>query len=538
MAVFKNFVGQAYTADSLAADAQSTMNLYLEAVESGEGQNTNYLRLKPGLTLALTCATSPIRGIWIGEGRMFVVAGSKLIEVFSDNSQNVRGDVGNDGLPAQIFPNGNQIMVISALLAYVDNGAGPAAAVYSYGFAAVVNTAAAVFPAGNVVTWVSGNTFVGLVPGQRIVITSVVYFILTVTSAASLVLYPIGDTGVQANATATSTAAVAASAGAVADGYYIAVTPSSKQVNSSALLNGLSWNPIDVAYKEGYPDNIQTILWDHLDLWVFGSQTTEVWKDDAGVAFPFARDPGAYFPIGCAAINSPVKLAGGIAFLAGDTRGWVTAQRAAGYQLGRVSTHAIETAWSNYATVSDAVSAVYLLEGHEHWVITFPGANATWDYDATAASWTQRGWWNGSSNDRERWMYHGFVFGQHYVGDWQTGNIYTMSSAVYQDNGVPIHWSRTAPWLNTEGLWSFFSELKLLMQAKIGDAVALNWAELNNDGSLSWHTAVSLTCAAAMRFIWRRLGKSQGGRVFQASGAATGKVAIVSAFLTVEQGDE
>ena len=536
MAVFKNFVGQAYTADSLAADAQSTFNLYLEAIESGEGQNTNYLRLKPGLTLALTCATSPIRGIWIGEGRMFVIAGSKLIEVFSNNSQNVRGDVGNDGLPAQIFPNGNQIMVVSNGVAWIDNGAGPVAAVFSFATASVVNTAAAVFPLGSIVTWVSGDTFTGLVNGQQISINSVVYYITIVLDSTHLII--VGSAGVQTSVALATISPVTASAGAMADGYFIAVAPASNQMNSSALLNGLSWNPIDVAYKEGYPDQIQTVLWDHLDLWVFGTQTTEIFKDDAGVAFPFARDPGAYFPIGCAAINSPVKLAGGIAFLAGDTRGWVTAQRATGYQLRRVSTHAVETAWSNYATVSDAVSAVYSLEGHEHWVITFPTANATWDYDATAASWTQRGWWNGSSNDRERWMYHGFVFGQHYVGDWQSGEIYTMSSAVYQDNGVPIHWSRTAPWLNTEGLWSFFAEFKLLMQAKIGDAIALNWAELNNDGSLSWHTAVSLTCAAAMRFIWRRLGKSQGGRVFQASGAATGKTAIVNAFLTVEQGDE
>ncbi len=533
MAVFKDFVGPAYTADSLVADAQATMNLHLEAIESGDGQNTRYLRLKPGLTLAATCATSPIRGIWIGEGRMFVVAGINLIEVASNNGLTVLGSVESDGLPVQIFPNGTSIMIISNGKAWISGGSTPAQMVFSNGFSATVNVAVGVFPFGAVGTWVSGDTFDNLVANQFVTVNGNSNVVDTVFSPTSMRLY-----GVESNLSSValiSVASVTASAGAFLDGYFIVAKPSTKQINISKINNGYAWDPIDFAIKEGYPDNIAQILADHEELWVFGTQTTEVWRNTGAAAFPLERDPSGFIHIGCIASQTPVRLAGGIAWLAGDTRGQVTAVRAQGYVPVRVSTHAIETAWSNYSTVADAVSAVYLLEGHEHWVITFPTANATWDYDATNQSWTQRGWWNGSSNDRERWMFHGFVFGKHYVGDWSTGKLYTMSHGVYQDNAVPIHWSRTAPHLNTERNWNYYSNFKLLMQAAIGAVVTLDWADVGNDGTLAYHTALSLTCAATMRFLWRRLGKSRDA-VFRASGTATAKTAIVNAYLDVEQG--
>ncbi len=94
----------------------------------------------PGLATFVDLTYTPIRALYPGENRLFAVAGDHLFEVFGNGSfvdrstpgfagasgiPPVGGTIGNDQRPVQIFPNGNQILIISAGRAYCDNGNGP-----------------------------------------------------------------------------------------------------------------------------------------------------------------------------------------------------------------------------------------------------------------------------------------------------------------------------------------------------------------------------------------------------------------------------
>jgi hypothetical protein len=94
----------------------------------------------PGIATFAVLPTAPVRGLWPGENRLLAVGGDHLYEVYPDSHTVDRstpgfsgasgdgpagGTIGNDGKPVQIFANGNQILVISAGLAYCDNGNGP-----------------------------------------------------------------------------------------------------------------------------------------------------------------------------------------------------------------------------------------------------------------------------------------------------------------------------------------------------------------------------------------------------------------------------
>jgi hypothetical protein len=377
LAPFPGFIGGSYTSWSPYADAQDTMNLFVEQIESkpatvaGGSAVPASLALygTPGLALFETLPTSPVRGLWANATRLFAVAGSKLYEVFSSIvntagtavawvsgstfvagmagttiriagvnytvsafvssisitltgsagtqsgvaaiGYNQRGDVGTDGLPAQIFPNGSQLLIVSAGIAYYDNGAGPVAATFSGGGVGVVDTAAAVFPAGSLVTWVSGSTFAGLAAFQQIVINAVTYVIGNVIDSTHLTLL-INNAGVQSSvAWGTPTTSITASSGGFLDGYFIVAQPSTKQINISGINNGAAWAPLDFAIKEAYPDNIVTLLVDHEEAWLFGTDTIEVWQNTGGTAtatFPLVRIPGAFIPHGCCAAASPVRL--------------------------------------------------------------------------------------------------------------------------------------------------------------------------------------------------------------------------------------
>src|SRR5712691_5185850 len=79
---FPLFCGGSYQSQSLTAAADETINWYPEAIESGSGENTLVHYPTPGLHKWLLLPTSPLRGLWAGEGRLFAAAGSKLYELF------------------------------------------------------------------------------------------------------------------------------------------------------------------------------------------------------------------------------------------------------------------------------------------------------------------------------------------------------------------------------------------------------------------------------------------------------------------------
>src|SRR5438309_2343680 len=94
-------VGPSYPSESLSVDLQRCVNLYPEKDESGTGKAPWVLYGTPGLSVFATLPTSPGRGLWAGDNRLFAVGGSKLYEVFANGSYTLQGDIGNDGKPVQ-----------------------------------------------------------------------------------------------------------------------------------------------------------------------------------------------------------------------------------------------------------------------------------------------------------------------------------------------------------------------------------------------------------------------------------------------------
>ena len=489
--------GPSYSLDSVNIECQRSMNLYPSLIESGAGKDKYALIGTPGLSLFTVLPESPIRGLWPGEYRLFVAAGSHLYEVFANGTYNNRGSIGNDGLPVTIVPNGSQLGIVSAGKFYCDSGAGPVA---------------------------------------------------------------IQFTGTSDNVTATSLAFM--------DGYFIVsgktVTGSQtfgpKQFNLSALLDGTSWDPLDFAVKEGYPDNLACVLADHEELWLFGDEeSTEVWQDTGNANFPFQRDPGAFIHYGCASPGTVTRLNDGVAWISGDLeRGTPIAVYAQAFRPNRISNHAIEYAWSQYPQVSDAVGFVYFENGHHFWVITFPSANgglgATWCYDATTGMWHERGYWSGTANVRQRQMFHAYVSlnvsssapltplsGQHFVGDWQNGNIYIQSQNTFNDAGNLIHRIRTCPHINNENLRVFFHDFELM--AKIGPANVLNpTLDYSKDFGNTFvnpqqisSNQPGVTNQFSTRMRWRRLGASR-DRVFRLTITDSVQVNLVDAYYTATPG--
>jgi hypothetical protein len=166
------------------------------------------------------------------------------------------------------------------------------------------------------------------------------------------------------------------------DGYFVFNEPNSQRIWVTALLDGLSVDPLDFASAEGSPDGLVAVMIDHREAWLFGTNSTEVWYNSGNPDFPLERIQGAYNEIGCIAPYSVAKLDNTTFWLGADARGRGIVYRANGYQAVRVSTHAVEFAIQKYADMSDALAYTYQQDGHAFYVLVFPTADTTWVYDA------------------------------------------------------------------------------------------------------------------------------------------------------------
>jgi hypothetical protein len=499
--------------------------------------------------------------------------------------------------PVQMFANGTQVLIIASGNAYIDDGVSVTQAQYQNGSGTVTTSGSTVtwisgsqFDSSNVgnpmvidgtiynvasvtdekhctltsaagthtgtvfsgtcdtdgdaVTWVSGDYFnpdpnVWSLP-VTITINGVDLTISKVDSGTSLQLTVAAgtQTGVDWSVTLgvdySASYPVTASSGAFLDGYYVVSKPGSKQVNISALRDGTTWNAIDFAIKEGNPDGIVALLADHEELWIFGGESIEIWQDTGAATFPLQRNPNGFILLGLVAAASPVRIAGMVGFLSTDSRGGVVAYLANGFQPARVSTAAVESAW-NAINCEDAVSYPYTDNGHQFWVISFPSASQTWVYDATEKLWHERSWWNASTSAAEmaRSMFHGYVWGAHYTGDYGTGAIYRASTDIYDDFGGPIYRTRSAPHIANATLHTFFSELTL--DVEIADDQGDFYLDWSDDATKTWITPKTATAYSDGRVVWRRLGKSK-DRIFRVTYKGNGKVAWINAHVEAISG--
>ena len=329
------------------------------------------------------------------------------------------------------------------------------------------------------------------------------------------------------------------------DGYFVFNEPNSQRVWVTALLDGLSVDPLDFASAEGSPDGLVGIIVDHREAWLFGTDSVEVWYDAGLPDFPLTRIQGAFNEIGCVAAFSIAKLDNGLFWLGTDARGQGIVYRANGYTGQRISTHAIEYAIAQYGDISDAIAYTYQQEGHAFYVLTFPSGDATWVYDVSTQAWHERAGWDNGVFVRHRSNCQCNFVGNTIVGDFENGNIYKLSLDVYADNGGIQKWLRSwraLPTGQNNLKRTAHHSLQLNCESGVGlndgqgsdPQAMLRWSD---DGGHTWSSEHWATMgkigAYYQRVFWRRLGMTLKlrDRVYEVSGTDPVKIAVMGAEL-------
>ena len=227
------------------------------------------------------------------------------------------------------------------------------------------------------------------------------------------------------------------------DGYFVFNEPNSQRLWITSLLDGTSIDPLDFASAEGSPDGLVSILIDHREAWLFGTNSVEVWYDSGAADFPLSPVQGAFNEVGCIAAFSVAKLDNGIFWLGADARGKGIVYRANGYTAQRVSTHAVEWQIQQYGNLSDAIAYTYQQDGHAFYVLIFPSANTTWVFDVATSLWHERAAFINGSFTRHRSNCQMAFSNEIVVGDHELGNIYAFDLEVFSDAGAAQKWLRS-----------------------------------------------------------------------------------------------
>jgi hypothetical protein len=329
---------------------------------------------------------------------------------------------------------------------------------------------------------------------------------------------------------------------AFADGFFILNRPGTVQWYISTA-NTATFDGTDFASKAGYMDLLVGVAVANRYVYLFGKETTEVWTDVGATAFAYSRLPGVYMQYGCVSAASIAQMDGNLFWLSQSPQGEAMVLRSVEMQAVQISTFALANELSGYDTLSDAVGWTYQLNGHMFYVLWFPTANKTWQYDMATQQWNELVWTdiNGQEN-AHRAGAMAFAYRTHLVGDRETGVLYALDQDVYDDNGVNV--VRRKGFVHgaaTDFNRMSYNEVMLYMETGNGDnlggtntGVSLRWSD---DGGKSWGNPVIRSLGQRGEYLktvtFQRLGAAR-NRVFEVFWSSDVRTALSGAFANIE----
>lgn len=318
-------------------------------------------------------------------------------------------------------------------------------------------------------------------------------------------------------------------------------------------IGGTAFDPLDIATKNTSSDPIVALIVMHAEVWLLGSQTTEIWYNAGAADFTFQIFPGVFIEHGCVAQYSVAKQDLNIYWLSQDKQGQAIIVKGNGYAAHRISTFALENEFSKYSKISDAIGWTYQQLGHVFYVLTFPSADKTWVWDENTQLWHERlslqyvknGVFTLDGN-LHKVIYNSSAIcgGLVYVSDY-LGNMWQLDPTNYTENGVEITRIRSFPHLLNSQKRVNYTQFIADMECGTDDAsitgdgtsssnppvVNLRWSD---DRGKTYGNYIQQSLGALGQYLtnmqWRRLGIAR-DRVFELSWSAPTKTALNAAWV-------
>jgi len=223
--------------------------------------------------------------------------------------------------------------------------------------------------------------------------------------------------------------------GVFLDDYFIVMKGDSRQLFLSALLDGTSWDILDVFEVSKFSDNVQAIAVSHEVLWVFGSQHSLPYVDTGDSNIPFQPMPQTLVEHGVLSPFSVVQLDNTLYYQAQDAQGAMQVVKLNGYTPQIISTFGMQTYMETALTGANVIGWTWQESGHAFYQMYFPTLPTSPVFDVSTGLWHERALWDPTIRFWRPHVgrCHAYGFGLHLVGDRQSATVYRQSLNQLQD---------------------------------------------------------------------------------------------------------
>ena len=260
------------------------------------------------------------------------------------------------------------------------------------------------------------------------------------------------------------------------DGRFVVNIPGTGQYQWSELYSP-SIDALAFATAEARADPLVGLRVDHRELWLFGTQTTEVLYSTGDPFTPFQRLPGALMETGSVGPHVMAAINNTMFWVSHSARGQGVVLAAQGYQPQAISTPPVAWALSQSRRLAEAVGLVYTQEGHSWYGLYVPDLETSWWYDLSTQHWSERATLAANSlrlpEPDPAWYpwrpyVHTFGFGRHLVGSWESGTLYELDPTCYTDDEHALVRRRVAPVVRQDQEWLTVQRLRVQMATGVG----------------------------------------------------------------------
>lgn len=319
-------------------------------------------------------------------------------------------------------------------------------------------------------------------------------------------------------------------------GFAVAFKAGDQVFSISDLNDFTAWDALDFASAEASPDNLNGMIVDHGELWLFGLNTIEIWQNTGDSLFTLQRLGNTVIERGCMAIRSPAKVDSSIFWLGDDG----VVYRANGYAAQRISNEGVEHSIHTMPTAEDAVGFTFDLEGHKFYALSFPSGDKTHIYDIATGLWHERRSgsyrWNASTVFSLR--------SNRIAGDLYNGKLYLLSMDVYAENGTRMSRSQVFPAIHQDEKMLYHRRVDFDFEVGYGlttgqgsdPIVIVDWSD---DGGHTWSNQMEVKIGKIGNYGYRatlnRLGASK-SRNYRIHFDDPAKFVLVGARADIEAG--
>lgn len=305
------------------------------------------------------------------------------------------------------------------------------------------------------------------------------------------------------------------------DGYFLYTTDSKKFI-ISALNDALSYNALDFGSAEADPDDIVGVVVHKNQVFIFGSETTEVFQNQpVGAGFPFQRIDGFIMEKGLFAPFSVIKGDSTFRFVGGGKDESPSIYEFRGNDFVKISNTAIDAVLQDLTQTQ--VSAIFAMHYgfNGQFFTSFTLFGETFEYNSISQRWHQRRSAIGGALDAWRVASIVTAYGKLYVGDRFDGRIGVLDEDVFTEYGGTIFRQLDTMPFAANGNSFSVSSLELTVESGVGDFVTVE-PQMRMSRSIDnkrftdeLKRSLGRIGEYEKRLIWRRLGRAKRFEMFR-----------------------